>query len=91
MKDGPDLVGGDIEDLGDFTEGHAGFEVFEDGLNGHAGSAEGPGTADFAGDSFDGGALGPVEAWGWHRVAPVSLLPEYLDDCPAQRQCLTCF
>lgn len=34
MKDGPDLVGGDIENLSDFTEGHTGFEIFEDGLDG---------------------------------------------------------
>ena len=66
MKGGPDLVGGHIQDLGDFADGHPGFQVFEDGLDGHPGSAEDPGPADFAGDAFDGGALGPVEGWGGH-------------------------
>lgn len=42
MQDGFDLFGSYVEDFGDLIDRHTGFEIFEDGLDGHASSAKDP-------------------------------------------------
>jgi hypothetical protein len=46
-----------IENFGDFTYGHTGFEIVEYGLNGHPRSSENPCAPQLAGDAFHGAAL----------------------------------
>ncbi len=50
-----------IEPTQDVVDVGSGFEVFDDGGDGHARAFENPGTAELAGEAFNGGALGPIK------------------------------
>jgi hypothetical protein len=60
LEDRSNLFARNIELFDDFVNGQAIFEVLEDGCYGHACAAENPRATQFAGDAFDGGALGPI-------------------------------
>jgi hypothetical protein len=63
VQDGFYFLWRHVEHFRDFRERHTGFQIFEYGLNGHAGSSENPSTAYFAGNAFYGRTLGPIESW----------------------------
>lgn len=56
MKYGINFVFGNVENLGDLSNGHAGLEILKDRLQGHAGARENPPTAHFIGYALDGRA-----------------------------------
>jgi hypothetical protein len=61
LKHLADLFARNVELLDDFVDRCAGFEVFEDGGDGHARVAKHPCTAQTTGNTFDGRTLRPIK------------------------------